>query len=176
MKTCPFVCIHTINNLIQPEQQKSLDYKTASGIAKLIRENMLFANIHTPTYSRQSMSHLIANKTAQTINMRLKDGFLVYLTTRGSKIAGCAMVVKHDGRYFSKTLHIHSNFRGRGLARLLCSIREDTISRMGIKKIYIESLLFPATILFHKKRGFMEIPPYRPLKYSILMKKELNKF
>lgn len=172
MKKYSFVCIHTINNLTGPDTNL-LDLTAASGIAQLIRENMLFANINTLTYDKKSITHLIANKTAQTIRDRLHHGFLVYVTGKDSHIAGCAMLIKHDERYFAKTLHIHQDFRGRGLARLLCLIRENLLRSMGVKELYIESLLFPGTIAFHKKRGFREIKPYRKLYYSILMKKEL---
>lgn len=175
MKTCPAFCIHTIFNLTLPNRQQLFDKQAVSGITKLIRKNIL-ANSTTNTYDEQANNHLISNKTAQTIYAGLKKGFRVYfnLTTNDSRIAGCGVLIKYKDRYFTKSLHVHSDFRERDPALQMCSIRENLLRRMGVHEVYTNPLLFPATISFHKKRGFTETKPFRPRYFSILMKKTIN--
>lgn len=168
------VCVHIVDNLLFPSAEKSvIEPYIAGQIAGLICENTVAAN-SDDTYSYKALKHLVSNKNEKTIMQRVENGFLVYLTDMASMVVGCGMVVYNHERYFAKTLHVENAYKGMGYARLICSIREKMLAQKGIEELYIESLMFPATIDFHKSRGFVETEPYRDLYYSILMKKNLK--
>ncbi|WP_099189558.1 GNAT family N-acetyltransferase [Tepidibacter mesophilus] len=163
--------IHEINNLdslSEIDDKDELSFK----IAELVNSNMKYEN-STDTYSKDEIQKLGTNKTAQSMKELINKSYLVYLTNEKNEIIGCGMVVKQDGRYFAKTLHIRHDYRGSGYAQKICDLRENFLRSIGETEIYIESLKYPKTIEFHKKRGFKEAPNYRELKYTILMKKDL---
>ncbi|MCY6370184.1 GNAT family N-acetyltransferase [Clostridium ganghwense] len=164
--------IHTINNLNSTTKEISKEKEDlASQIARLVNENMAHSNNNT--YSEDEMKRLSHNKTAESMLDLINRSYLIYLTNEQDEIVGCGMVVRQDNRYFAKTLHIRSDYRGLGYAQQICDLREKFLRTIGEKEIYIESLKYPKTIEFHKKRGFVEIPFYRELKYTLLMKKNL---
>ncbi|MEJ8552794.1 GNAT family N-acetyltransferase [Tepidibacter sp. Z1-5] len=163
--------IHEINNFnssCDTHNKNELSFK----IADLVNFNMTHENKNN-TYSKDEIENLSRNKTAESMEELIGRSYLVYLTNEKNEIIGCGMVVKQDGLYFAKTLHIRSDYRGLGYAQQICDLREDFLRSIGANEIYIESLKYPKTIEFHKKRGFKEAPNYRELKYTILMKKDL---
>lgn len=166
------VKFHEIDNLNASAESGSEGHcSLALQIAELVRDNMAYSNNNT--YSSQDMEALSRNKTAESMQDLIGRSYLVYLTNEKEEVVGCGMVVRQDGRYFAKTLHIRSDHRGMGYAQQICDRRESFLRSMGEKEIYIESLKYPKTIEFHKKRGFMETPAYRDLKYTVLMKKHI---
>ncbi|KDR96557.1 Acetyltransferase (GNAT) domain-containing protein [Peptoclostridium litorale DSM 5388] len=163
---------HEIDNLNPGKCEHCADSRSlALQIAKLVSDNMAYSNNNT--YSSQDMELLSRNKTAESMLELIERSYIVYLTNENDELVGCGMVVRQDGRYFAKTLHIRNDCRGLGYAQQICDLREDFIRNMGEREIYIESLKYPKTIEFHKKRGFAETPPYRELKYTVLMKKQI---
>ncbi len=163
--------VNEVNNLNSYCDTHNKDQLSAK-IAELVNSNMVHEN-SSNTYSKDEMQKLVINKTAQSMKELIDKSYLVYLTNENNEIIGCGMVVKQDGRYFAKTLHIKYDYRGFGYAQKICDLRENFLRSIGEKEIYIESLKYPKTIEFHNKRGFKEVPNYRELKYTILMKKDL---
>ncbi|CAH2211755.1 GNAT family N-acetyltransferase [Tepidibacter aestuarii] len=163
--------VHEINNFNSLCETYNKDELTIK-IADLVNANMLYENKGN-TYSKDEMQGLGKNKTAESIKELIDRAYLVYLTNEKNEIIGCGMVIKQDNLYFAKTLHIRHDYRGFGYAQKICDLRENFLRSIGEKEIYIESLKYPKTIEFHKKRGFKECPNYRELKYTILMKKDL---
>jgi len=163
--------VHEINNfnsLCETYNINELSFK----IANLVNFNMMHEN-ESNTYSKDEIENLSKNKTIESMEKLIERSYLVYLTNEENEIIGCGMVVKQDGLYFAKTLHIRHDYRGLGYAQQICDLREDFLRSIGENEIYIESLKYPKTIEFHKKRGFKEASNYRELKYTILMKKDL---
>ncbi len=117
------------------------------------------------------MKYLTEVKTPKLIKKRASNGFTIYLTNEKNEIIGCGMVTKRKGRYESKYLHIRKDYRGQGLARKLCDIREDRLRKIGVKELYIESLRFENTLRFHRLRGFKETGEKTSV--GIIMKKKL---
>ncbi len=164
--------IHAINNLNANGKDGSKENEElALEIARLVSESMTYSNSNT--YSKDEMEGLNRNKTTESMLDLINRSYLIYLTNEQDELVGCGMVVRQDNRYFAKTLHIRPDYRGLGYAQQICDLREEFLRTIGQKEIYIESLKYPKTIEFHKKRGFVEIPPYRELKYTVLMKKPL---
>jgi hypothetical protein len=83
------------------------------------------------------------------------------------------MVVKKEGWYEAKTLHIHQDFRRCGYAGLICDIREALMVRHGGKELVIESLKFENTLRFHQSRGFTPFEDGKTRVRSVLMRKNL---
>lgn len=166
--------ISEIDNINVEGTKTSLDDKAAHQIAALIRENMLQEN-SGDVYTEDELSSLLSNKTSETVKSRLSDGYLVYISDNSGKVVACGMVCyrKDKSRYEAKTLHVHKDYRGKGLAQKICDMREARLRSFGVTEIFIESLKFPGTIRFHKRRGFCEVPGDHGLKRSVLMKKKL---
>ena len=160
--------INNFNSLCETYNINELSLK----IADLVNFNMMHEN-ESNTYSKDEIENLSKNKTIESMEKLIERSYLVYLTNGENEIIGCGMVVKQDGLYFAKTLHIRHDYRGLGYAQKICDLREDFLRSIGANEIYIESLKYPKTIAFHKKRGFKEASNYRKLKYTILMKKDL---
>ncbi|TCO74618.1 GNAT family N-acetyltransferase [Marinisporobacter balticus] len=164
--------IHTINNLGDSKNPGSKEHEEiASQIAILVSKSMAYSNSNT--YSKDEMEGLSHNKTAKSMLNLINSAYVIYLTNETDELIGCGMVVKQHDRYFAKTLHIRPDYRGLGYAQKICDLREAYLRSIGEIEIYIESLKYPKTIAFHKKRGFVEMPPYRELKYTVFMKKEI---
>lgn len=166
------LCINILDNLFNKSGNK-IEPAKAEEIAELISDNMIVEN-NNSTYTQEEIMHMISNKTQATIEERLNNGLLIYLTDKSNNVKACGMVMYNDERYFAKILHVNKEYRGKGYANIICDIREEYLRENNIFEIFIESLKYPNTIRFHKKRGFEEIEPYRKLKYSILMKKNLK--
>lgn len=152
--------------------QDNFDYGYLSErISKLVITNMEISN--KDIYSMDEFKGLTSNKTKDSMENLIKISFLVYLENIDGEIIGCGMISRQHERYFAKTLHIDKRYQGKGYGRLICDIREEFLKSIGEKTIFIESLKYPETLKFHKSRGFCETPQYRPLKYTVLMKKAL---
>ncbi|MBF8984406.1 GNAT family N-acetyltransferase [Lutibacter sp. B2] len=163
---------HTINNLNSSKKNGSKDHKEiALQIAKLASDSMTYSNNHT--YSKEEMEGLSRNKTAESMLDLINRSYVVYLTNEKDELIGCGMVVKQDHLYFIKTLHIRPDYRGLGYAQKICDLGEEFLRTIGEKEVYIESLKYPKTIAFYQKRGFVEIPSYRLLKYTVFMIKKI---
>lgn len=147
------------------------DYsQIASDIYELVTLNLNYSN--TSTYDNDAFQKLKQNKTATHIIEMIRDSFVICIYSE-SKLIACGFVKEQDDRIFSKSLHVHPEYRGRGLAQYICDEREAFVRSMGIKEVYIESLKFNGTLRFHESRGFKVIPPYKPLKNTVLMMKFL---
>ena len=162
--------IVTINNLGSTSSQ---DYTSlALEICNLVQLNIAQSN--QGTYDSQRLDRLMLNKTVAAYDELINKSYMIALYEDTSLIA-CGFATFQDDRYFSKSLHVHPKYRGKGLAQYICKEREDHLKSIGASEVYIESLKFPNTIAFHKSRGYAETPPYKPLVNTILMKKNLKK-
>jgi len=156
-----------INNMTEEMCKKN--YKPlASEIADLVNLNIDFSN--NETYSQESIDKLKLNKTTDFILKMIERSFVICIYDQNTLIA-CGFLTQVDNRFFSKSLHVHPNFRGKGFAKLICNEREKFLRRLGIDVLYIESLKFQKTIDFHKLNGFKVERPYKKLENTILMKK-----
>ena len=168
------VCVHLIDNLGRgPEDSEDITPALAEALGRLITENTSFEN-RDGTYQPGEMEKLRGNKTAETLRSRLPGGALVYLTDRSGTLAGCGMVVRKEGWYEAKTLHIPRDFRRWGYAGLICHIREAVLLRHGETELLIESLKFEKTLRFHRSRGFYPFDDGKVRVRSVLMKKTLS--
>lgn len=164
--------IFTINNLSGTKSDILENYSLlGEKIAILVNENMKFSNQNT--YSEEDFIELTKNKTIEAMINLINKSFLVYMLNDNQDLIGCGMVTYQDNRYFYKTLHVHANYRGLGYANKICDLRDEFLKSIQIKEVFIESLKYPKTLEFHKKRGFFDTPNYRELRYTILMKKYL---
>lgn len=167
------VCVHLIDNIGKsPEDSEDISVSLAESLGELIADNTRFENREN-TYSAGEMERLLHNKTGETVRSRLPGGALVYLTDRSGNLAGCGMVVRKEGWYEAKTLHIHQDFRRCGYAGLICHIREALLTRHGETELIIESLKFENTLRFHRSRGFVPFEDGKTRVRSVLMKKYL---
>lgn len=158
-----------INNL--STDASGLGYSDlSSAITELVAMNIRYSN--DGAYNDESMSRLMSNKSIESTLEMIKSSFVICVFD-DERLIACGFSKIQDGRYFSKSLHVHPDFRGRGLAAFICDEREDFLRSIGVKELYIESLKFENTIQFHKSRGFQIKPPYKELKNTILMKKAL---
>lgn len=161
--------INIVNNL--QKKARDLTDEEAKKISDFIRSNTLASD--TGEYKPEEIKYLTEIKTPELIKKRASSGLTVFLTNEKKEIIGCGMVVKRKGRYESKYLHIREDYRGRGLARKLCDIREDTLRKMKVKELYIESLKFKNTLRFHKLRGFVKTNEKTAKGLVVVMKKKL---
>ena len=168
------VCIHLIDNIGKSqEESEDISGSLAEALGQLITENTLYEN-RGQTYSTAEMEKLLQNKTGETLRSRLSGGALVYLTDRHDRLAGCGMVVRKEGWYEAKTLHIQRDFRRCGYAGLICDIREALMVRHGESVLVIESLKFENTLRFHQSRGFTPFEDGKARVRSVLMRKNLG--
>jgi len=159
-----------IDNLTQANFDE--DYSVlAIDITELVKMNIEYSN--DGTYSEEALTKLKANKTVEHILKMIQTSFVICIYEEAVLVA-CGFVVEQDHRYFSKSLHVHPQFRGQGLARLICHERETFLKNIGAEEVFIESMKFPHTIKFHKCNGFKLEQPYKELKNTILMRKVLK--
>ena len=144
--------IQIIDNL--ERESKELTDLEAMRITEFVRKNIIESN--EGEYAPEEIDYLIKIKTPETIKERSKNGFLVYLTNELDEIIGCGMIIKKDGKYNAKILNVRKDYRGNGLGRTICEIRERKLREMGIKEVYNESLKFRNTLRFHRSRDFFE--------------------
>lgn len=161
--------IFLIDNLSSNHQNSSYE-DLAIDIAQLVNENMAYSN--NQVYDEVSLAKLGSNKTVEAYQTLISKSYVIAVYERQVLLA-CGFLTIQDGRYFSKSLHVHPDYRGHGLAKFICDERERFLINLGERTIFIESLKFPNTISFHQRRGFLPEVPYRELKHTILMKKEL---
>lgn len=160
-------------NIIDNIQKKTrgLTDEEAKKISEFVKTNIQESN--EKEYDSEEMDFLVRTRTSERVKKRAIEGFLVYLTNEKDEIIGCGMVVKNNGRYQARYLHVRKDYRGQGLGKKICDIREERLRKMGVKEIYIESLKFENTLRFHKSRGFVETGEQTPRKLAIIMKKKL---
>ncbi len=162
--------IQRINNLT-PSFEKLDNLELARQMSDLATANIIYSN--KKSYNQSEMHVLLSNKTTSSYLELINRSFIVSIYNDKQELIGCGLISVQDGKHFAKSLHIHRAYRSMGLARLICEDRERFLKNLGVSEIYIESLKFPKTIEFHKRRGFAEITPYKELKNTILLKKVL---
>lgn len=164
------ISYHILDNFQKDTSDKN-HLIISNKIALLMRTNYVGSN-DKKEYSDQEISHLISNKTVEVVSERLKEAYTVYVCHL-NKIIACGSLVRKDDHIEAKMLNVGSCFKGMGLARKICDIRENYARSAGYKNVYIESLKFENTIKFHESRGFYKTKSIRNLKYSIYMCKDL---
>lgn len=157
-----------INNL-HTETEK-IDFSLAEEIASLLERN--FRDTNNGEYTEEEMDKLLYNKTPENIYNFLLTGLSVLLL-ENDEIIGFGMIVRKNNLYEAKYLNISPEFKGQGLGKYICDIREMELKSMGVRELYIESLRFSHTLEFHKRRGFYDIPNIRKLYFTTYMKKDL---
>ena len=168
-----------IDHLKKPSAtEKKISQETLKEVAKDIANlaNMNIASSNDGTYDAAAMEKLSTSKTYEATLAMLECAYTVciYDTVQTpQKLIACGFVKMQDGRYFSKSLHVHPDYRGQGLAVRICDLRENHLRHLGVTEVYIESLKFENTVRFHKRRGFEAYPPYRELRNTVLMRKVL---
>ncbi len=164
------ISYHTLNNFSTPAEEGEVDVILAERIAELMQRNYRESN--RGEYTSCEIEYLTSNKTPEVMMERIKQSFLVYARRR-DKVVGCGILIRKDDRVEAKMLNVDPSLQGLGLAKKICTIREDFARREGYKHLYIESLKYENTINFHSKRGFYPIQSPRKLKYSIYMRKDI---
>ena len=154
-------------NFYKPHKDES---QVADKIASLIRKN--YAESNEGEYTDKEIELLISTRTKDVILKRLMESYTVYVCHK-DRIIACGSLMKKNGRVEAKMLNVNRDYRGMGLAKHICSLREDFAKKSGYNKLYIESLKFENTVKFHTKRGFNEVESPRNLKYSVYMCKSL---
>lgn len=102
----------------------------------------------------------------------------LYLALHGGKVAGCiALRPLSDDRCELKRLYVRPQFRGNGIAGMLCErILEDAV-KTGYREIYLDTLPeLSDAIRLYEKLGFTYTDCYNdsPLDRTIFMKKILS--
>lgn len=143
----------------------------AEDITDLVVMNIEASN--DGAYSQEALVRLKANKTLEATLALIKTSFLVCVYD-GPCLIACGFLKRQDGRYFSKSLHVHPDYRGQGLASFIVSEREAYLKSIGVTEVFIESMKFENTLAFHKRHGYVLEVPYKPLKNTVLMKKSLG--
>lgn len=161
--------IERINNLTNKNSEFNYS-ELANEIASLVLNNIEYSN--DGAYDDASMERLCRNKTAESTLEMINDSYVICVFD-DQKLIACGFAKMQDGRYFSKSLHVHQDYRGKGLAQFICNEREDFLRSIGVKELFIESLKFEHTMKFHERRGFTYIPPYKELRNTVLMMKIL---
>ncbi|GLI57144.1 hypothetical protein PM10SUCC1_26580 [Propionigenium maris DSM 9537] len=163
------ISYHTLNNFSDSTEAEA-DEIVAERIAELMQRNYRESN--RGEYTSCEIDHLTSNKTPEVMLERIKESFLIY-TRRRDEVVGCGILIRKDDRVEAKMLNVDPTIQGMGVAKKICSIREDFARREGYNHLYIESLKYENTINFHSRRGFYPIQSPRKLKYSIYMRKDL---
>ncbi len=101
----------------------------------------------------------------------------LYLALHGGKAAGCiALRPLSDDRCELKRLYVRPQFRGNGIAGMLCErILEDAV-KTGYREIYLDTLPeLSDAIRLYEKLGFTYTDCYNdsPLDKTVFMKKAL---
>lgn len=161
--------VNIVDNLTK--KTRSLTDEEARKISDFIKANILASD--EGEYSKKDIDYLTDIKTPELIKNRAEDGFTVFLTNDTGGVVACGMIVKRKGRYEAKYLHVRKDYRGQGLARKVCDIREDRLRQTGVKELYIESLKFKNTLRFHRLRGFKETSEKTSKGLVVVMKKKL---
>lgn len=157
-----------INNLERTNLE--VDSDLVEDVIALINSSYFGAN--TGEYSDEELEKLLSNRTPSSIGERLNSSYTI-LVKDNNNIIACGSLVSKDGKIEAKMLNVNSGYRGKGIARNICDIREEYVRSLGYNKIYIESLKFKKTIALHESRGFVRIESPRELKYSIYMCKDI---
>lgn len=165
----PGISYYTLNNLSKKSEDTQID-EVSVGISELMQRNFVVSN--EGEYTQQEIEHLISNKTPEVLSERILNAFLVY-AMHGDKVVACGVLMEKEDKLEAKMLNVDKEFKGKGMAGIICDIRESFARSLGYKEIYIESLKFENTVNFHTKRGFRQVPSPRKLKYSIYMCKTL---
>ncbi|QEN05443.1 GNAT family N-acetyltransferase [Thiospirochaeta perfilievii] len=160
--------IKILNNLLT--ETVTINRKTSVKIEELIRKNYISSN--SGEYSDKEINGLISNKTADNIYNFMRNGLSV-IVCQEDKVIGFGMIVRKENLYEAKYLNVDPDFKGQGIGKKICDLREEALRDMGIRELYIESLRFKNTLNFHTSRGFYDIPNIRELHFTNYMKKDL---
>lgn len=158
-----------INNLLKDKEDISLGL--AEKITDMVHEN--FKSSNYGEYSDEELDRIIQKRTPEQFLSSMKSALTVRLEDSENKIVAFGMIVFREGHYEAKSLNVHPEYKGMGLGKKVCEIRENILQEMGIKELFIESLKFRKTLAFHQSRGFSEWPTDKKLQFTVFMRKEL---
>ena len=101
----------------------------------------------------------------------------LYLALHDGKAAGCiALRPLSDDRCELKRLYVRPEFRGKGIARMLCERILEEAEKTGYREIYLDTLPeLSDAIRLYEKLGFTYTDSYNdsPLERTVFMKKVL---
>ena len=101
----------------------------------------------------------------------------LYLALHDGKAAGCIVLRPlSDDRCELKRLYVRPQFRGKGIARMLCERILEDAQKTGYMEIYLDTLPeLSAAIRLYEKLGFSYTDCYNdsPLERTVFMKKVL---
>lgn len=101
----------------------------------------------------------------------------LYLALHDGKAAGCiALRPLSDDRCKLKRLYVRPEFRGKGIARMLCERILEEAEKTGYREIYLDTLPeLSDAIRLYEKLGFTYTDSYNdsPLERTVFMKKVL---
>ena len=101
----------------------------------------------------------------------------LYLALHDGKAAGCiALRPLSDDRCELKRLYVRPQFRGKGIARMLCERILEEAEKTGYREIYLDTLPeLSDAIRLYEKLGFTYTDSYNdsPLERTVFMKKVL---
>ena len=102
----------------------------------------------------------------------------LYLALHDGKAAGCiALHPLSDDKCELKRLYVRPEFRGNGIARMLCGRILEDAQKIGYMEIYLDTLPeLSAAIRLYEKLGFSYTDCYNdsPLDKTVFMKKVLK--
>lgn len=103
----------------------------------------------------------------------------LYLALHDGKAAGCiALRPLSDDRCELKRLYVRPEFRGNGIARMLCERILEDAQKIGYREIYLDTLPeLSAAIRLYEKLGFSYTDCYNdsPLDKTVFMKKNIQR-
>ncbi|WP_028974363.1 GNAT family N-acetyltransferase [Spirochaeta cellobiosiphila] len=154
------------------DMANNVDREICQQMADLLARNYRSSN-DGEIYSNPELEYLISKKSTDKIALLCSKNYTAFCQNKEGKVIAFGLLVQNE-RWEIKYLNVDPDYKGQGIGRRINSLREETAKAQGVKEIYVESLLFPGTLAFHRSNGYLRIPSPKPLYYTILMKKNLD--
>ena len=120
----------------------------AEPVSHLIKLN--YKRLLNQYYPEKIIIFFIKKNTPQTVLERSKNREM-FVASDGDKIVGVAALKQED----VKTMFVHPDYQGKGIAKTLMEKIEDIAIREGKERIFADSSL--AAVEFYEKIGFRKV-------------------
>lgn len=113
------------------------------------------------------------NSIPENIVDIMNHGLSIIYYNNDDNVVAFGMIIRKNNLYEAKYLSVDPYYNKQGLYKSIYDIREKVLREMGIREIYTETQGLESRIMFHKSRGYYELPSPTKLVFTRFMKKDL---
>lgn len=113
------------------------------------------------------------NKIPEDLLDLMNNGLNIIYYDCDDEVIAFGMIIRKNNLYEAKYLSVDPSYDQETLYKSIYDLREKILREMGIREIYTEIQGVESRVLFHKSRGYYEMPSPTKLVFTRFMKKDL---